>query len=689
RRRRRALAWGGAALGLALGLGVYEGAGRLALAQQRSACAAEGAAVEAHYNDDVRARLRAALSIASPAHGATTAEKALAWLDRYADEWRAVRVETCEAAEIRGELDDAARERVDWCLEDKRTALAIYVDEFSGQRERAVHRAVTAAASLPAIATCNDVQLLSRLPAPPPALREQLRTTRGQLARARTVELAGDSREALALATSARARAEQLAWPPLYARAGVMLGRYQMHTGAYEDAEKSLERSYFEAASARAVDVEADAALELSFLLGEVVGRLDDGMRWSRLAGVALDEIGSGPSSAMRDAMIRAYRGNILMAMEQPEAGKLLIEESLAIVARTFPPDHPYVANAIHELARINHKLEHLEQSAAQYERALAMREEIYGPLHPGVSDTLNNLANVVGDLGDHARAVAMLERSLEIREGTFGPSHPVVAQTLNNLAIEYNVPGQRARARAAHERALAIREGTFGAEHRLVGESLVNLATVLHDDGDLDGARAQINRAIAVFERALGPEHPLMVAALSLLGSVHETAGALPEARAVYERALAIEEQRGGSSQLLMATLLGNLASVDLQQGALDAAERGARRALAIEETVRGPENAEAGSLTALLADVAMARGQTQEAIALNERALALLVRDAKLERRLADAQLSLARALRADPRERERTRELIGRALTIYRKDPAASAEMIREAEALLSAT
>ena len=42
-----------------------------------------------------------------------------------------------------------------------------------------------------------------------------------------------------------------------------MLGRYQMHTGAYEDAEKSLERSYFETVEALSSALEAKDAYTL------------------------------------------------------------------------------------------------------------------------------------------------------------------------------------------------------------------------------------------------------------------------------------------------------------------------------------------------------------------------------------------------------------------------------------------
>ena len=96
-------------------------------ARQVAACEQQGAAIDEVWNDDARARLRAAFEASGVSFAATTVDKALPWLDERAREWRHARTEVCMNAEVRGAWSEQTLERAVWCLEDLRVTMAALV----------------------------------------------------------------------------------------------------------------------------------------------------------------------------------------------------------------------------------------------------------------------------------------------------------------------------------------------------------------------------------------------------------------------------------------------------------------------------------------------------------------------------------------------------------------------------------
>ena len=64
--------------------------------------------------------------------------------------------------------------------------------------------------------------------------------------------------------------------------------------------------------------------------------------------------------------------------------------------------------------------------------RSLAIREKSLGPNHPDVANSLHNLAELYVTLGDYAMAESFCTRSLVIKEKALGPEHPHVATYIN-----------------------------------------------------------------------------------------------------------------------------------------------------------------------------------------------------------------------------------------------------------------
>jgi CHAT domain-containing protein len=122
------------------------------------------------------------------------------------------------------------------------------------------------------------------------------------------------------------------------------------------------------------------------------------------------------------------------------------------------------------------------DESLPAVERALELREKALGPDHPDVANSLHNLAIIYRLKGDYAKAEPLFQRTLDIWEKALGPEHRNVAESLNLLARLYEAKGDltlavkfQSRANEVSERNIALNLVT-GSER----QKLAYLATLL-----------------------------------------------------------------------------------------------------------------------------------------------------------------------------------------------------------------
>ncbi|WAS90919.1 serine/threonine-protein kinase [Nannocystis punicea] len=624
-------------------------------ARRVAACEAKGAEIESAWNEQAARRLREAFVATGVSYAETTAEKVIPWLDEQAARWRQARATACIHAEVRGEWDAEILDRAEWCLEDRRLALASLVTEFERADAVVMPKAVAAAAGLRAAEDCLDEDALRRVPAPPADEREAVHELRVALSQADARSRTGKYKEALAIATAARTRAEQqLEWLPLIASARALEGALLANTGAYEAAETASTDAYFEAARAEAVDVAATTAIYLVSLMGKQRGRPADGRLWARLAEVAIAQ--AGDQSGLREAARLINLANTYLPTGAHAEARALLERALVLQEQALGPEHVGLTAALNNLATIHAEAGAYAEARALFERAVTIQEKALGPEHPEIANALGNLANTHISTGEYAEARALHERALAIKERTLGPEHAEVAISLNNLAILHEATGAHAETRRLHERALAIREKVFGPEHPEVAGSLVGLAAAHGNTGAYAEARGLLGRALAIQEKALGPDHPGVGFTLYNLAAAHEATGAYAEARALYERALAVQEKALGPRHPHVAHTMSGLAVVHEMTGAYAEARALYERALAVREAALGSGHpAVAADLTGL-ASVYLTERRPQEALPLLERALTIIDAYDGIQPREPEARFALARALVATHGDRAR---------------------------------
>jgi tetratricopeptide (TPR) repeat protein len=84
--------------------------------------------------------------------------------------------------------------------------------------------------------------------------------------------------------------------------------------------------------------------------------------------------------------------------------------------------------------------------------------EKALGPEHPDVANGLHNLAALYVTQGQYAEAEPLLQRALAIREKALGPEHPDVANSLEYYAVLLRKTARDEEAERLEKRALAIR---------------------------------------------------------------------------------------------------------------------------------------------------------------------------------------------------------------------------------------
>jgi CHAT domain-containing protein/Tfp pilus assembly protein PilF len=298
------------------------------------------------------------------------------------------------------------------------------------------------------------------------------------------------------------------------------------------------------------------------------------------------------------------------------------VERALELREKALGPDHPDVANSLHNLAIIHRLKGDYAKAEPLFQRALDIYEKAFGPEHHSVASSLNSLAIIYRLKGDFTKAEPLYQRTLDIREKALGPEHPDVAASLNSLAILYNAKGDYAKAEPLYQRMLDIYEKAFGPEHPDVASSLNNFALNYYYKGDYAKAEPLYQRALDIREKAVGPEHPDVARSLNNLANLYSAKGDYAKAEPLYQRALDIREKAFGPERPDVASSLNSLANLYRLKGDYAKAEPLFQRTLDIWEKALGPEHRNVADSLNLLARLYEARGDLTLAVKFQSRA-------------------------------------------------------------------
>ena len=298
-----------------------------------------------------------------------------------------------------------------------------------------------------------------------------------------------------------------------------------------------------------------------------------------RLLRNAEEELGQ----SSKVVMLLIAAASVLKAHARFASAEPLMRRALAIIERSYGPDHLHTAVCLSNLAILLQATNRRAEAEPLMRRALSITEQNHGPDHPDVAASLTNLARLLKETNRLAEAEPLMRRALSITEQNHGPDHPDVAASLNNLAMLLESTNRPAEAEPLIRRALAINEKSYGPDHPHVAVCLNNLASLFQGTNQLAEAEPLIRRALAINEKSYGPDHPVVAISLNNLAMLLKETNRRVEAEPLMRRALAIDEQSYAPDHPDVAVSLNNLASLLQDTNRLAEAEPLMRRHLGV----------------------------------------------------------------------------------------------------------
>ncbi|XP_012676699.2 nephrocystin-3 [Clupea harengus] len=323
------------------------------------------------------------------------------------------------------------------------------------------------------------------------------------------------------------------------------------------------------------------------------------------------------------------------------------LQRSLEIRETALDPDHPSVAQSLHQLAGIYVQWRKFDNAEQLYKQALEISESAYGPEHGSVARELDCLALLYQQKNKYEQADKLRKRSVRIRqkmahqkghmygftllhrrtlqleELTMGNDSADCAKTLNELGVLYYLQNNLETAKMFLSRSLEMRQRVLGPEHPDCAQSLNNLAALHCECHEHESAEELYEQALDIRKRALAPDHPSLAYTIKHLAILYKRRGKLEKAVPLYELALEIREKSFGLKHPSVATALVNLAVLYSQLKKHSEALPLYEQALRVYEDSLGTSHPRVGETLKNLAVLNYEKGDFEKAAELYKRAM------------------------------------------------------------------
>ena len=493
----------------ALVLGAGVSAALVVASRTPSPCGDGDSRIDAAWNEDRRVTVQQALATVDVAYAAETADRVVATLDAYGDEWVAGYREACEATRVHGGQSEALLDRRMACLDKRRRALAALAEVLADVDRESLPRATAAALALPAIDRCADTEYVQALVPPPddPDIRRRATELEAQLDRANAMQIAGRYAEALTITTDVVAEAERLELHAIVGLARYMIGRHHIDHLDPAQAGAAFESAYHAADAASDDETRVHAAAMLLFTLAPLEPSSDRTRTWEEHAWASWRRAGSSESL---EVTLYASIGTLRRAQGRFEdalaAHRRALEREQSIDARPFrmAPLHNEIGLDLQQLARETDALESFRET----QRLL---EDAFGADHPRSGLARGNVASSLRQLGRYEESLALQESALRTLEGAFGPEHENVIKTRGNIGLLLGDLGRYQEALPILRRVADDLTKAVGPDNPVMADAYRHLATVLGALGHHAASNIEFTEALRILEQVHGRDSPFV----------------------------------------------------------------------------------------------------------------------------------------------------------------------------------
>lgn len=258
------------------------------------------------------------------------------------------------------------------------------------------------------------------------------------------------------------------------------------------------------------------------------------------------------------------------------DEGRLTGAEEVLLFAlfrflQVLPAEHPYVADAISNLADLRRDQGRLLESERLVERALEIRRKALPAEHPDIANSLHDQAGLYREQGRLSESEHLFGQTLEIRRKVLPANHTDIAKSLDGLASVYQVQGRLNEAELLSKQALEMSEKALPSDHLDIATHARRLASIYQIEGRLDDAQALYERSLAIRERSLPEDHPDLGHILGDLAGLLLTTGKWENALTYAQRATAVwaarQEREREEQGILQSTVVPSQDSTDIRR--------------------------------------------------------------------------------------------------------------------------
>lgn len=494
----------GVIFGLLIAIAVFAWVFSVSGGDGESPCGRAAERLDGVWNEDIKTEMRNGFLASGREHADATYKRASEVVDAYAESWRTMRIETCQATRVRGEQSQQLLDLRMQCLERRLGQADALIRVLSDRpTKEVVDEAVTAAYRLPTLDLCADRKALTAVTPPPEdkQTRDRLARLSERLHTAEALEAAGSYSQGLAQAEWVVQQARELNYSPFTAEALYRAGSLSEKNGAPDTAEERLlEASKFASSAGNAL-LHAKIWTELLRTVGHTKGLFAEAEWIGHIADATIRSVGEQELSR---AELLSQQGSVAFA-----AGKL-------------------------------------QEAYAKHSQALQLRRDKLRAEHPDIAQSLSYMGASLARQGRLEESTTYLQRAMDIYKKALGEEHPLVAEVHSNLGATLTFLGRSAEAYEHYLRALNIYKQIHGSEHEFMSIVHGNLGELLWLQGQYERARTKYLEALEIAERIHGEEHPFTVDSLIGLGRVYLSLERARNAAEVLEKAERIRVSGG-----------------------------------------------------------------------------------------------------------------------------------------------
>jgi tetratricopeptide (TPR) repeat protein/tRNA A-37 threonylcarbamoyl transferase component Bud32 len=270
------------------------------------------------------------------------------------------------------------------------------------------------------------------------------------------------------------------------------------------------------------------------------------------------------------------------------------------------------------------------ETAVETAKRALAKAKRVFGADSVNGIETATYLGQLCAHVHRYRDSAAILDEAIARWRRLGLPLDEQFGRSLFHLANARYRLGQREAAEAAYREGITLMRRVHEAPFHRVAEGLIGYAQLLIDDERFDEARAALDEALSIYRTVLGADNARTASALDLqaqwFAARRQFAASEEAARSAHDALLPVADEAGYKLELALSGV--HRASALLALGRADEAAAVHGQAMPILEQQFGGESRELAEGLCVSGRVRLANADAAGALAVADRALALLQR-------------------------------------------------------------